>query len=55
MSENDDSDQLMTALGFLASQEVKDAGVGNLGLQDRPYFFRHFIGPVLKVLQNAKR
>ena len=23
------------ALGFLASQEVKDAGVGNLGLYDR--------------------
>lgn len=23
------------AFGFLASQEVKDAGVGNLGLQDR--------------------
>ena len=25
------------AFGFLASQEVKDAGVGNLGLQDRMY------------------
>ncbi|KIP05209.1 hypothetical protein PHLGIDRAFT_74623 [Phlebiopsis gigantea 11061_1 CR5-6] len=25
----------ISALGFLASQEVKDAGVGNLGLQDR--------------------
>ena len=26
---------LSLAFGFLASQEVKDAGVGNLGLQDR--------------------
>lgn len=25
----------LNALGFLASQEVKDAGVGNLGLHDR--------------------
>jgi acetylcholinesterase len=25
----------LIAFGFLASQEVKDAGVGNLGLQDR--------------------
>ena len=25
----------ISAFGFLASQEVKDAGVGNLGLQDR--------------------
>jgi hypothetical protein len=25
----------VSAYGFLASQEVKDAGVGNLGLQDR--------------------
>lgn len=25
----------MIALGFLASQEVKDARVGNLGLRDR--------------------
>jgi acetylcholinesterase len=27
----------MIAFGFLASQEVKDAGVGNLGLQDREH------------------
>ena len=27
----------MLAFGFLASQEVKDAGVGNLGLQDRKH------------------
>lgn len=25
------------ALGFLASKEVKEAGVGNLGLRDREY------------------
>jgi acetylcholinesterase len=25
------------AFGFLAGQEVKDAGVGNLGLQDRAF------------------
>lgn len=25
------------AFGFLGGQEVKDAGVGNLGLQDRAY------------------
>ena len=28
---------LCLAFGFLASQEVKDAGVGNLGLWDREY------------------
>ena len=27
----------MLAFGFLASQEVKDAGVGNLGLHDREH------------------
>ncbi|KAJ3998821.1 Alpha/Beta hydrolase protein [Lentinula boryana] len=30
----------VTAFGFLASQEVKDAGVGNLGLQDQREAFR---------------
>ncbi|KIP02704.1 hypothetical protein PHLGIDRAFT_32096 [Phlebiopsis gigantea 11061_1 CR5-6] len=30
----------LSALGFLASQEVKDAGVGNLGLQDQRQAFR---------------
>jgi len=25
----------MSVWGFLASQEVKDAGIGNIGLQDR--------------------
>lgn len=29
--------QMLPGLGFLASQEVKDAGVGNLGLQDRAF------------------
>jgi acetylcholinesterase len=28
----------LPGFGFLASQEVKDAGVGNLGLQDRKHF-----------------
>ena len=27
----------LLAFGFLASQEVKDAGVGNLGLWDREF------------------
>ncbi|KAH7872260.1 carotenoid ester lipase precursor [Lentinula edodes] len=30
----------VTAFGFLSSQEVKDAGVGNLGLQDQREAFR---------------
>jgi hypothetical protein len=30
------------AFGFLASQEVKDAGVGNLGLHDRACFHRQY-------------
>jgi hypothetical protein len=30
----------ITVFGFLAGQEVKDAGVGNLGLRDRGYFYR---------------
>lgn len=28
------------AFGFLSSKEVKNAGVGNLGLQDRKFVFR---------------
>ncbi|KAF8895233.1 carotenoid ester lipase precursor [Infundibulicybe gibba] len=31
---------IATGFGFLASQEVKDAGVGNLGLQDQRQAFR---------------
>jgi hypothetical protein len=30
----------ITAFGFLAGREVKDAGAGNLGLRDRAYFHR---------------
>ena len=30
------------AFGFLGSKEVKDAGVGNLGLHDREYNSRSF-------------
>jgi acetylcholinesterase len=32
----------MIAFGFLASKEVKDAGVGNLGLHDRACSYRQY-------------
>jgi len=32
---NRDISRLSLAFGFLASKEVKDAGIGNLGLHDR--------------------
>lgn len=32
---NHDILHLLLAFGFLASKEVKDAGIGNLGLHDR--------------------
>ena len=32
---NHNVSHLSLAFGFLASQEVKDAGIGNLGLHDR--------------------
>jgi acetylcholinesterase len=38
------------AFGFLASQEVKDAGVGNLGLRDRA-----FLHNLLRITTNLKR
>jgi acetylcholinesterase len=43
-------DRLHLAFGFLASQEVKDAGVGNLGLRDRA--FPHNL---LRIVTNLKR
>ena len=38
----------VSGLGFLASKEVKAAGVGNLGLQDR----ESLVLPVLRTLRS---
>ena len=34
------TDRTLTALGFAGSSEVREAGIGNLGLHDREYFLR---------------
>ena len=35
------TDRALTALGFAGSSEVREAGIGNLGLHDREYFLRY--------------
>ena len=34
------TDRALTALGFAGSSEVREAGIGNLGLHDRECFLR---------------
>lgn len=36
-------DKALVGFGFLASKEVKDAGLGNLGLRDRTFTSREFV------------
>ncbi len=47
--------QRRSAFGFLASKEVKDAGVGNLGLQDRTYLMLRSASFCLLALNCAER
>ncbi|KAF5341436.1 hypothetical protein D9758_014744 [Tetrapyrgos nigripes] len=42
----------VTAFGFLASQEVKDAGVGKLGLQDQRRCERYSAGASFSIIGN---
>jgi acetylcholinesterase len=50
---NHDISRPSLAFGFLASQEVKDAGIGNLGLHDRQ--FRTLISPVRSKIPDRLR
>ena len=50
---NHDIFRLPLAFGFLASQEVKDAGIGNLGLHDRQ--FRTSISPARSRFSDRPR
>lgn len=44
----------LNLFGFLASQEIADAGVGNLGLQDRKPFFLFFPSMWLRRLRTCQ-
>lgn len=46
---------VVAAFGFLASKEIKAAGVGNLGLQDRAYITTAFHFSISNGFQNARR
>jgi hypothetical protein len=48
-------DTILPGFGFLASQEVKDARAGNLGLHDRRYHMFRFFSPAADPMQNARR
>ena len=45
----------LSGFGFLAGKEIKEAGVGNLGLQDRKYALLCFTKYLNRVLQSDLR